>query len=116
MIATSGLLAPRSDQPFVIIDGTLSLCALSRTAEKLLGVTEPDVINRHVGEYLEPADAEAADGDELLRSIIAVAGGQTGSHTVVVRPTGEYGVRYAARIGRCGPPSAALLVLSDGVV
>jgi PAS domain-containing protein len=116
MIGASGSLAPKATEPFVIIDGTLSLCAVSRTAERLLCISEPEVINRHVAEYLEPADAEALDGDELLQAIIAVAGGRVREHTVVVRPTGEYGVRYTARIGRCGPPSAALLVLSDSVV
>ena len=31
--------------------------------------------------------------------------------SVVVRPSGEYGVRYAARVGACGPPEGALIVL-----
>jgi len=35
-------------------------------------------------------------------------------HDVVLRPTDEYGIRYWARIGPCGPPRAALLVLGDG--
>jgi hypothetical protein len=73
-------------------------------------------VHRHVAEFLEPADAEAAQGDELVRSIIAAAGGVDGPRSVVVRPAGEFGVRYTARIGRCGPPAGALLVLSDGVV
>jgi hypothetical protein len=116
VISTGQTLAPEPGTAFLIVDGTLSLCALSARAERLLGVDEPDAVHRHVAEFLEPADAEAAQGDELVRSIIAAAGGADGPRSVVVRPAGEFGVRYTARIGRCGPPAGALLVLSDGVV
>jgi hypothetical protein len=116
VISTGQTLAPRPGSAFVIVDGALSLCALSARAEKLLGVDEPEAVHRHVGEFLEPADAEAARGDELVRAIIAAAGGVEGPRNVVVRPTGEFGVRFTASIGRCGPPAGALLVISDGVV
>ena len=116
VISAAESLVPQPGIPFLIVDGSLSLCALSDRAERLLGVDEPDAVHRHVAEFLEPADAEAGRGDELLRAIIAAAAGVDGPRTVVVRPAGEFGVRYTARIGRCGPPSGALLVLSDGVV
>lgn len=116
VISTGQALAPKPGTPFLIVDGSLSLCALSGRAEKLLGLDEPEAVHRHVSEFLEPADAEAGRGDELIRAIIAAAGGVEGPRNVVVRPTGEFGVRYTASIGRCGPPAGALLVLSDGVV
>jgi hypothetical protein len=31
----------------------------------------------------------------------------------VIRPRDEFGVRFRARIGPCGPPHAALLVLTS---
>ena len=116
VISTGQALAPKPGSAFLIVDGSLSLCALSDRAEKLLGLDEPEAVHRHVGEFLEPADAEAGRGDELIRAIIAAAGGVEGPRNVVVRPAGEFGVRYTASIGRCGPPAGALLVLSDGVV
>jgi hypothetical protein len=112
VISAAADLAPRSGEAFVIVDRQLKLCALSRNAERLLAVDEPQAVHRHVGDFLEPADAEAGGGDELLRQIIASAAmGFAPPTSVVVRPAGEYGVRYAARVGSCGPPEGALIVL-----
>lgn len=116
VISAAESVVPEPGAPFAIVDGTLTLCALSQAAEQLLGVDEPDAVNRHVADFLESAEAEADGAEAFLRSIISVASGQSGAHTVVVRPAGEFGVRYAARIARCGPPAAALVVLSDGEV
>src|ERR1700712_3906895 len=63
-------LAPREGESFVIVDRQLKLCALSRGAERLLGVDEPEAVHRLVSDFLEPADAEAGDGDELLKGIV----------------------------------------------
>jgi hypothetical protein len=103
-------LAPRRGESFIIIDPQLKLCGLSRGAERVLEVDEPDAVDRHICDFLEPADAEAGQGDELLQSIIV--SGFSAPRTMVVRPAGEYGVRYAARVGACGPPAGALIVLS----
>lgn len=111
VIAAGEDLAPRAGEPFVIVDRRLMVCGVSRSAEKLLGVLEPTAVDRAIGEFLEPADAEAGQGDELLRCIAATAGGGPAC-SIVLRPSGEYGVRYAARVGRCGPPTGALIVLA----
>ena len=112
VISASADLAPRKGEAFVIVDRQLKLCGLSRGAERVLGVDEPDAVHRHVSDFLEPADAEAGKGDELLQGIIASAAIDIAPpHNIVVRPTGEYGVRYAARVGSCGPPEGALIVL-----
>jgi hypothetical protein len=114
VVITAGAeLAPREGEAFVIVDRKFKLCGLSRNAERLLGVDEPAAVHRHVSDFLERADAEAGQGDELLQGIIASAAiGVIESHSIVVRPTGEYGVRYAARVGSCGPPEGALIVLA----
>ena len=44
-----------------MLDGSLSVCAVSGPAETLLAVSETDAVNRHVTELLVPADAEARD-------------------------------------------------------
>jgi PAS domain-containing protein len=105
-------LAPRERESFLIVDTQLKVCALSRGAERLLGLPEPDAVHRHVGEFLEPADAEAGGDNALLQQIVSSAAmGFAPAVSVVVRPSGEYGVRYAARVGSCGPPEGALIVL-----
>ena len=112
VITAAADLAPQEGESFVIVDRQLKLCALSRGAEVLLGVDEPEAVHQHVSDFLEPADAEAGAGDELLKGIVSSAAmGFAPPTSIVVRPSGEYGVRYAARVGACGPPEGALIVL-----
>jgi hypothetical protein len=105
-------VAPQAGEPFLVVDSRLEVCALSRKAEDLLGVPETRAVNRHVSEFLTPAAAEASKPEELLTSLVVAATNEEDAHTVVVRPVGEFGVRYRARIGPCGPPRAALIVLT----
>ena len=105
--------APTRKDPFIVVDGALTICALSRQAEKLLGVSETEAVNRHISDFLAPGDAEGASGENLGSLLVWAARGETPSSSVVVRPTNTFGVRYWARVGPCGPPNAALLVLAD---
>jgi hypothetical protein len=105
-------LAPRLDEPFLVIDTTLSVCAVSAAAEELLDIEETKAVNKHIADFLVPADANAPSAENLLALLVEVAGGSGEPRTAVVRPRQEFGVRYKARIGPCGPPHAALLVLS----
>lgn len=105
-------LAPRLDEPFLVVDTTLSVCAVSAAAEDLLGIDETLAVNKHVADFLVPADANAPSAENLLALLVEVAGGSGEARTTVVRPRQEFGVRFKARIGPCGPPHAALLVLS----
>jgi PAS domain-containing protein len=106
-------VAPVAGEPFLIVDRQLKVCGLSRSCEELLGIEEPEVVHRPVLDFLEPADAEAGAGDGLVRAIVESADGFGAPRSVVVRPNGEYGVRYTARVGSCGPPEGALVVLSS---
>jgi hypothetical protein len=106
-------VAPQAGEPFLVVDSRLEVCALSRKAEDLLGVPETRAVNRHISEFLTPAAAEATSPEDLLTSLVVAATNEEDAHTVVVRPVGEFGVRYRARIGPCGPPKAALIVLSE---
>lgn len=105
-------LAPRRDEPFLVIDTTLSVCAVSAAAEELLDIDETYAVNKHIADFLVPADANAPGAENLLALLVDVAGGAGEPRTTVVRPRQEFGVRFKARIGPCGPPHAALLVLS----
>lgn len=106
-------VAPQAAEPFLVIDATLSVCAVSARAEELLETDETQAVNRHVAEFLVPADANAPSAENLLVLLVDAASGSGGPRTTIVRPRQEFGVRFRARIGPCGPPHAALLVLTD---
>lgn len=104
-------VAPRTGEPFLIADGALTVQALSAEAERLLAVSEHDVVNRPVTELLTPADAEASGTREFATTIMLAARGDAEPHRVMVRPANVFGVRMPLRVGACGPPRGALLVL-----
>jgi hypothetical protein len=106
--------APTPDDPFLLVDGQLSICGVSRLAEELLMTDETEIVNSHVGDLLVPADIEIAGPDSLVNLIVHAARGEGVTHHVVLRPAKEFGIRFWARIGPCGPPRAALIVLADG--
>jgi hypothetical protein len=106
-------VAPKADEPFLVIDSTLSVCAVSARAEELLGTDETQAVNQHVADFLVPADANAPSADNLLVLLVDAASGSGEPRTAIVRLRQEFGVRFRARIGPCGPPHAALLVLTD---
>jgi len=84
---------------------------VSRAAERLLGTSEPDAVNRHISSFLMPAAAQEKDSDSLSVAVAWAARGDGGTRTTVVRPANTFGIRLTARIASCGPPRAALLVL-----
>jgi PAS domain-containing protein len=106
-------VAPQAGDPFLVVDARLTVCAVSRKAEDLLGIPETQAVNRHIAEFFMPAQAETPQPENLLAQLVVAATSDEDAQTVVVRPVGEFGVRYRARIGPCGPPRAALVVLGD---
>lgn len=112
LILEAGMdIAPHAGDAFLVLDRALSVCAVSRGAERLLATREPDAVNRHVSDLLMPADAEEGGGDSLSVAVAWAARGDGGTRTTVVRPANTFGIRITARIASCGPPRAALLVL-----
>jgi hypothetical protein len=105
-------VAPAPGDPFLVLDSSLSVCAVSGAAERLLATFETDAVNRHVTQLIVPADAEAQGPANLAVAITWAARGDDATRTVVVRPTNTFGVRMTARITSCGPPSAALVVFT----
>jgi PAS domain-containing protein len=115
LIAAAPSIAPDRGDPFVLVDGALTTCGLSREAEDLLGLGESEALHQRITDLLLPADCEAAGADSLIHLLVGAARGDMPSADVVVRPTREFGIRYWARIGSCGPPKAALIVLRNGL-
>ena len=111
LIEASEDVAPRTGDAFLVLDRALSVCAVSRGAERLLTTREPDVVNRHVTDLLMPADAEEWTGESLSVAVAWAARGDGATRTAVVRPANTFGIRLTARIAPCGPPRAALVVL-----
>jgi hypothetical protein len=102
--------APAPGGAFLVLDATLSVCAMSEAAERLLATSETEAVNRHITELVVPADAEAQGPENLAVAVTWAARGDEATRNVVVRPATTFGVRLRARIASCGPPRAALLV------
>jgi hypothetical protein len=106
-------VAPPNGGAFMVLDSSLSVCAVSAAAERLLATRETEAVNHHITELLVPADAEAQGPANLAAAVTWAAGGDETPRAVTVRPANTFGVRLTARIGSCSPPRAALLVF-DG--
>jgi hypothetical protein len=114
MVASPPDVAPTAADPFLLVDGQLSICAVSRLAEELLLTAESEVVNRHIADLLVPADIELSGPQGFVNLIVHAARGEGETQHVVLRPANEFGIRFWARIGPCGPPRAAVIVLADG--
>jgi len=101
---------PERDDAFLVVDSTLLIQAVSVHAERLLGVTEEMVVNQPVAELVVPADAEARGSSAFAAAVADVMAADEPAQAYV-RPWNTFGVRMRARIGACGPPRAALVVL-----
>lgn len=104
--------APDSGDAFVVLDRSLSVCAVSRSAEELLATTETAAVNHHVTELLVPADSESQSSANLAAAITAATRGDE-PRAVFVRPANLFGVRMRARIAPCGPAPAALVAFEQ---
>lgn len=113
LVEADAAVAPGPGDPFVIVDGTLAVQAISSRAESLLCAQEIDAVNRHVTEVLLPADAHAAEPATLAYAVALAARGEVEEPvSMFLRPASTFGVRIRARIAPCGPGLSALLLLS----
>ncbi len=104
-------MVPSSRDAYLVVDSSLLVQAMSRSAESLLAVPEELAVNRSFTELIAPADAEARGAGQLAVAITEATVQDNVVHHVLVRPWNVFGVRMRARIAPCGPPRAALLVL-----
>ena len=103
---------PQPGDAFIVVDSSLTVHAVSRTAELRLGVTERQAVGVHVRDLLLLARARATCPAKLAESIKQAASGHDAGHSAVLDFAARSGPRMRARIVSCGPPPAALLVLS----
>jgi hypothetical protein len=111
VLQTSADMLPDASTPFLIVDASLTVQALSAQAERTLGISEERAVNRHVTELLIPGDAEPSAAGSLAGAITTAAAGDDPPERVAVRPSNTFGIRMFARIAACGPPRAALITL-----
>lgn len=104
-------MVPEPGSAFLVVDAALCVCAMSRAAEELLGAPEQDAVGRPLAELVAPADAEPEAQRNLAMLVAWSARGEDEPSHTVVRPVNVFGVRFKARVGACGPPRAALLVV-----
>lgn len=105
---------PGDRDAFLVVDSSLLIQAMSREAQRFLGLSEQDAVNTPIAELLVPADAESQGPTGFAAAITQAADGQDPETSRrVVRPWNTFGVRMRARIATCGPPRAALIVLED---
>jgi hypothetical protein len=102
---------PRDDAPFLILDRQLTVQAVSRRAEVVLSVDEPAGVGIPLEELLT-CDNGQGDHDELALLIELAIAGDEPSMRLDLRPVANPEIRLRGRVTHCGPPPAALLVLT----
>jgi hypothetical protein len=114
MLETRADAIPTDRDAFLIVDGRLLTQAASRNAQRLLAITEQEVIDTPVSKLLIAAGAESPHrtgfADVIARAAEGLEPAPAGS---VVRPWNTFGVRMRAKIAMCGPPRGALIVLGN---
>jgi hypothetical protein len=111
MLRTDRTSAPSADSPFLIIGQRLTIEAVSLDAERLLAVTELDVVGRPIADVL--CGSTADQSFELGTAIYEAIFEGRRPRTLSVRPLNDFGVRMRARISFCRSPAAALVVLES---
>jgi hypothetical protein len=110
LLETRSDAVPAKGNAFVIADSALRVQAMSAPAERLLAMDEGLAVNRAIGDLLVQADVELARTPSFADLVVAALSGEP-PVSANVRPWNTFGVRLHARIARCGPPPAALIVL-----
>ena len=103
-------VAPAAGEAFLVADRALAVCAVSETAEPSLGITEPFAIGRLVTEVLVP-EGDPADERGLVMLIRRALLDGGAPQRTDVRVAGDELDVVRVRVGPCGPPRAALIVL-----
>jgi hypothetical protein len=102
---------PHHDEPFLILDRHLAIQAVSRNAEVLLSVDEPAGIGTPLEELLMFENGHGDNGEVARLAELAIAGAEP-SDRLELHAVANPEIRLRGRVTRCGPPTAALLVLT----
>jgi PAS domain-containing protein len=98
--------------PFMVVDSTLRILAVSEAAEGLLRVYEQDATGRLVTEFLLQSDADA-DAEHFAVAISAAAADVVPIRYANIRLRQQRGVSARLRIATCVSPRAALVVFAE---
>jgi hypothetical protein len=115
LLTADAALAPAPDEAFLVVDAGLSVRAFSKAAERLLNLAETAIVDQPLENVLVAADS-SEDARARLHALLSgstrapLAAGEPS--VAVVRPSRAYGVRWRARVGRCEPGQAALVVVT----
>jgi hypothetical protein len=113
LLTTDEGLAPAPDEAFLVVDAGLTIRALSQAAERLFALAETDLVDQPLENVIVPAESTDTARTALGHLITGAAHEPLSPRepdAVVLRPARTFGIRYSARIGRCEPGRAALLV------
>jgi hypothetical protein len=102
-------LAPRVDEPFVILDSRLRLQAVSYRAEVMLALDEPTAIDVPLEVFVRCHTNQ--DQTDLAGLVGHAIDGSSLATRVGMRTVGDPAIEVVARVAGCGPPPAALLIL-----
>lgn len=114
LLTTDEGLAPTADEAFLVVDAGLTIRALSKVAEELFALAETDLVDQPLENVIVPAESSDHARTQLGRVIAGSAHeplSRRDPDVLVLRPARTFGIRYSARVGRCEPGRAALLVL-----
>jgi hypothetical protein len=101
---------PPHDAPFLILDQQLAIQAVSRRAEIVLSVDEPAGVGIPLEELLIFDNGHC--DDEVALAIERAMAGAGSSMPFDLCAVANPEIRLRGRVTRCGPPQAALLVLT----
>jgi hypothetical protein len=103
-------LQPRFYEPFLIVDSGLRLQAVSHHAEVMLAIEEPAAVDVPLQEFLVCRNAQ--DQLDLPGLVERAIGGSRLATRIGLRTVGDPGREVVARVAGCGPPPAAVLILT----
>lgn len=111
VLRTAAHSVPRQDALFLIVNQNLLVQGVSRGAEAVLLVDEPDAVNTPLAELLTPGNGNASWGD--LAELITLAVAEQPSDARIDLRTADHPlVWFAGRVSSCGLPPAALVLLT----
>jgi hypothetical protein len=103
-------LQPRFYEPFVIVDPGLRIHAISHHAEVMLMIDEPAAAGIPLAELL--VCRPGRDQIDLAGLVQRAIGGSRLATGVELRTVRDPAIEVVARVTCCGPPAAALLILT----
>jgi PAS domain-containing protein len=111
LLEADSAMRPTTSDPFLVVDPALTVQAVSRAAERFFGLSEEHAINRPIRDLVVSAEAAEPGDPSFIDAILDAVTGPSAPTRHVLRPANTFGVRLPARVGPCGPPRAALIVL-----